>query len=240
MPEFKPVPEASYSAWLSALCWLEGDLILPQFGLLKSRTAAQLLAVLENALKQLPGDDSGKPLLKRRSPQHRQSPQLTLRVTAEACVARRFNEIYRELTREPLDDSLETWSDGNQGLLRRLEGGAFSLCVSEKPGAAACSLGVPLSSLSDGDQDVCALALLLVLPGLLVGLQETLPLFVVLDEPDSRLEKRHTCALWQFLAGSQGPRQCLILSVNNLAAFDNVPHVELGAGNPAVNASKDA
>lgn len=240
MLEFQQVSEESYSAWLSALCWLGGDLIVPQFGLLKSRTAAELLALLPGALEQLSEEDTGAPLLKRRSPQHRQTSQLTVRVTAEACVARRFNEIYRELTREPLDDSLETWSEGNQGLLRKLEGGAFSLCVSEKPGAAACGLGVPLSSLSDGDQDVCALALLLALPGLLGGVQGTLPLFVVLDEPDARLDKRHACALWRFLSGSQGPKQCLIMSLNNLAAFDDVPHVALEVTDPAVDAGKDA
>jgi len=227
MLEFQQVPEESYSAWLSALCWLEGDLILPQFGLLESRTAAQLLALLPDALEQLPGEDTGAPLLKRRSTQQRQSSQLTVRLTAEACVARRFNEIYRELTREPLDDSLEKWSEGNQGLLRRLEGGSFSLWVSEQPGAVACGLGVPLSSLSDGDQDVCALALLLALPGLLGDVQGMLP-FVVLDEPDSRLDKRHASALWRFLAGSQGPKQCLIMSLNNFSAFDDVPHVALG------------
>jgi len=145
------------------------------------------------------------------------------RRAAEAWVARRFDEMYRELTREPLDEDMLQWGDGGQACLRRMDGGGFSLFVSSERGAAACGYGVPLTALSDGSKDICALALLLTLSGLLAGCSESLPSFVMLDEPDSRLDTRHASALWRLLSGPSGVRQCVVFSLNNHRAFDGIP-----------------
>ncbi|CAJ1337190.1 unnamed protein product, partial [Effrenium voratum] len=64
-------------------------------------------------------------------------------------------------------------------------------------------------------RDICALSLLFALLGLLNGMREALAPFVVLDEPDSRLDKRHASALRRFLQGRDGPRQCIWMSLNN-------------------------
>merc|ERR1711957_435002 len=103
-----------------------------------------------------------------------------------------------------------------------MKDGTFTVSVSQGAGKESCTYGVPISSLSTGDCDICALALLLSMPGLQHGLTDALPSFVLLDEVDSRLDKRHARALWRFLSGPQGPRQCLVLSLNNHGSFSNV------------------
>merc|ERR1740130_866963 len=147
-------------------------------------------------------------------------------VEAEAWVARRLDEIYRELSRDPLDEHFETWGDGGQASLRRLQDGSFTIFVSRKRGLAATGYGSPLEELSDGDRDLCALALLLTLPALRHfsgGLQDALPPLVMLDEPDSRLDKRGARCLWRLLSGPQRPGLCLVTSLNNHQAFTEMP-----------------
>eukprot|EP00747_Dinoflagellata_sp_TGD_P112404 gnl/TRDRNA2_/TRDRNA2_171459_c3_seq1.p1 gnl/TRDRNA2_/TRDRNA2_171459_c3~~gnl/TRDRNA2_/TRDRNA2_171459_c3_seq1.p1 ORF type:complete len:497 (+),score=81.83 gnl/TRDRNA2_/TRDRNA2_171459_c3_seq1:38-1528(+) len=234
----RQVAEDNYLAWISsALCWLEDDLLLPQFSLIETRSPEKLLGHLPAALEQLAGQSAatggGAPLLKRRaggggstvSTANRSSALGGVKVAAEAWLARKLDEIYRELTREPLDENMEEWGEGGQVALRRASDGTFTIFVSQQRGAAACGFGVPLQNLSDGDRDVCSLALLLTLPGLVNSMQEALPPFVALDEPDARLDKRHAKALWRFLAGPRGPKQCLIMSLNNHSAFDSVVHL---------------
>jgi len=229
--KLRDVSEQGYAAWISrALGWADGDLLLPQFGLMDGRSAAMLLQGLPaelDRLRDLHAGGSSAPLLKRRSLRpggaaaipEVSPPRSRGSVAAEAWLARRVDEVYRELTREPLDEKMESWGEGGQACLRRLDNGSFDLFISERRGAAACGYGTCLDSLSDGDKDVCAVALLLALPGLLAGLQETLPGFVLLDEPDSRLDKRHALALQRFVSGPSGPTQCLWLSLNNHGAL---------------------
>lgn len=243
----RQLSKEDYSAWIFvALRWEDGSVLLPQFGLLGGHSAEELLASLPAALLRLRAGAAGAraaPLLKRRSSRQlgsgpaapalaaagesgQQHPGTGLShagVAAEARLARRVDEIYRELTREVLDDEMREWGDGGQARLRRREDGSFELSVSRRRGAAACGYGTPLSGLSDGDRDVCALALLLALPwGAPPGLEDALPPFVVLDEPDSRLDKRHSGALWRFLSGPTGPSQCLLLSLDNHEAFRDI------------------
>lgn len=224
----REVSAQEYQQWLAKeLGWVDGDLILPQFGLLGSRRAQCLLQLLPAALGQHAdaGPTATGPLLKRRARAGASSQPSSACAGsgryAEAWIARRLDEVYRELTREPLDEAMDEWGEGGQASLRRLELGSFALFVSERRGVAACGHGAALESLSDGDQDVCALALLLTLPGLLSSLQDQLPPFVLLDEPDSRLDKRHAKALRRFLSGPLGPKQCVLLSLNNHHAFDD-------------------
>ena len=61
--------------------------------------------------------------------------------------------------------------------------------------------------------------MLFVLPGFISGMQDALAPFMVLDEPDSRLDKRHASALRRFLQRPDGPKQCLWLSLNNHQAL---------------------
>lgn len=224
---FREVSDSTYSLWIEALRLFERDLLLPQFGLMDSRNATKLLQLIPLALEKAEESSTvSAPLLKRRSGCSSASAKASewtatrTKVAAEAWLSRRIDEVYRELTREPLDEKMEEWGEGGQACLRRLGDGSFDLFTSERRGAAACGYGTSLSSLSDGDKDVCALALLLALPGLLDGLTETLPGFVVLDEPDSRLDKQHAKALRRFLMGPSGPKQCIWLSLSNHSAFE--------------------
>ena len=131
---------------------------------------------------------------------------------AEAWLTRRIDEVYRELTREPKDDSFEEWGEGGEAKLRRLPDGSFDLLTSQRRGGASSGCGTSLNSLSDGARDICALCMLFVLPGFISGMQDALAPFMVLDEPDSRLDKRHASALRRFLQRPDGPKQCLWLS----------------------------
>lgn len=244
------VSAEDYSAWVSeSLRWTaSGEALLPQFALLADCAAERLLAQLPEALRQAGASGAPPPLLKRRSrigwQQQRPSPQKQqaqaepqaaaqaqplASLATEAWAARRIDEIFRELTREPLDEDFEEWGEGGQACLRRLSGGAaasegFDLLLSRRRGVAACGYGTPLAEASDGERDLCALALLLTLAGLRVGLHagladSFLPAFVALDEPDSRLDKRHAKALHRFLNGPQGPKQCMLLSLDNHGAL---------------------
>lgn len=224
--ELKEVSEEGYLAWLQqALMWGQGDLLLPQFGLMDSRSATGLLAMLPAEIEKVgaEGNTSGS-LLKRRCTTKgaaRTGPvnARLSREAAEAWLTRRIDEVYRELTREPLDDTLEEWGEGGEAKLRRLPDGSFDLLTSARRGGASSGYGTPLNSLSDGARDICALSMLFVLPGFISGMQEALAPFVVLDEPDSRLDKRHASALRRFLQRPEGPKQCLWLSLNNHQAL---------------------
>jgi len=227
----KTLPESKYASWIERVIgWKADDVILSQFGFIEQFSVAKLLARLPKALDQLQEDaDVRPPMLKRRSiagqPSTVASRVTAIRTTAEAWAGRRLDEIYRELSREPLDEHYETWSDGGQACLRRLQDGSFTIWVSRQRGLAALGKGVPLESLSDGDRDLCALALLLTLPGLKngsAGLQDSLPPVVILDEPDSRLDKRGAMCLRRFLSGIAQPAFCLLTSLNNHKAFTDL------------------
>lgn len=179
-----------YAAGIAHLRWQ--DLSLPQFGLLETRSASRLLQLLPAALRNAGSKRRGKP------------PS-----DLEGCVGQRLDEIYRELTREPLDEAMTQWGEGGQLTLKRV-GDDFTIFASERRGLR----GSALDKLSDGDRDVCGLALLLTLP--LLGRR---PMFLVLDEPDARLDRRRAAALRRFLSFPGGP-QCLLLSLNNHRAFD--------------------
>lgn len=237
---FRSVAEAEYRWWLMrALRWGESDLLLPQFSLIDGRSLSNLLKSLAAAVDTAPpaGQASAPvPLLKRRrqasSAESEQAPfaqptsaasvgGLRGNAVKEATLARRLDEVYRELSREPLDKEMHTWGDGGQAILRRGADGGFTISVSRQRGAAAAGFGVQLSELSEGDQDVLALSLLLVMPRICRGAvaREEPPTFVLLDEPDARLDQRHARALWRFLSGPLGPKQSVILSLNNHRAF---------------------
>lgn len=229
----KEVQEAKYASWIDhVLCWKEGVVMMEQFGLIEKSSVSQLLEILPKALDDLKAHDIPQPpLLKRRAAGHSQgivSHTPSVRTTAEAWLGRRVDEIYRELSREPLDDAWQAWSEGGQACLRRLQDGTFTFLVSQRRGLAALGYGSPLESLSDGDRDLLALALMLALPGLRVAsseLQDILPPLVILDEPDSRLDKRRAHCLWQLLCGPGRPAQCLLMSLNNHRAFVKVEGV---------------
>ena len=229
--DLRQISQQGYADWISqSLLWADGDaagdLLLAQWNLQEGRSAARLLASVPEALKQAKGGVAAAPMLKRRvgrGPEANGAAAVGRgSVVAEAWLARRVDEIYRELTREPLDSDMEEWGDGGQACLRHLEDGSFALLVSAQRGPAACGYGTAFSALSNGDQDVCALALVLALQGLACGMMGALPPFVLLDEPDSRLDKQHARALWRFLSGPLGPTQCLLLSLNNHQAFEGI------------------
>ncbi|CAE7284401.1 SAMS2 [Symbiodinium natans] len=220
--ELSEISEAGYREWLSkSLLSFDGDLLLPQFGLMESRSATALLAMIPAELEKVGAAiQAAGPLLKRKTAKTaRANPGTAGVVRAEAWLSRRVDEIYRQLTREPVDDRMEEWGEGGQALLQRQPDGSFDLLTSMRRGAAACGYGTPLKSLSDGARDICALSLLFALPGFMNGMQDSLPPFMVLDEPDSRLDKRHASALRDFLQGPDGPKQCIWMSLNNHSAF---------------------
>lgn len=225
----RELSETKYAAWLEKLLFYnEIDVVLNQFSLMEGSSVTQLLAKLANVLHELQADTgSSAPRLKRRAVGQSSKPiARNAGVEAEAWVARRLDEIYRELSRDALDEHFETWGDGGQASLRRLQDGSFTILVSRKRGLAATGYGSPLEELSDGDRDLCALALLLILPALRHfsgGLQSALPPLVMLDEPDSRLDKRGACCLWRLLSGPQRPGLCLLTSLNNHQAFTKIP-----------------
>ncbi|CAJ1379936.1 unnamed protein product [Effrenium voratum] len=214
--DFKELSPEGYVAYLAALQCLGGDLLLPQFGLLDGRAAAGVLQMLPKEIERvgLEGATSA-PLLKRKNAKTADRSSAAGAMRAEAWLVRRVDEVYRELTREPLDDRMEEWGEGGQAVLSRQADGCFELRTSARRGGVACGCGTPLNSLSDGARDICALSLLFALLGLLNGMREALAPFVVLDEPDSRLDKRHASALRRFLQGRDGPRQCIWMSLNN-------------------------
>lgn len=223
--------EAKYAVCIKKLlCWEDSCVVMNQFSLIGESSVTQLLARLPEALDELEAESGANPpMLKRRTVSHSStsvSRGTGVRTKAEAWVGRRLDEIYRELSREPLDEHFQTWGDGGQACLHRLQDGSFTIFVSGRRGLAALGYGSPLESLSDGNRDLCALALQLILPGLISGsseLQDTLPPLVILDEPDSRLDKRAACCLRRFLSGPGGPMQCLLMSLNNHQAFADQP-----------------
>lgn len=227
--------ELTYTAWISeALCWKDDAIVLQQFALLERQSVAQMLEELPSLMEQrFPHEvASPKALLKRLRTPCRQryvgktceelSPSapsrhwLAPRALAEQRLDRRFDEIYRELTREPLDDAMQQWGEGGQASLRRVADGSFGLVVYHRRGVPEAS-GIPFHRLSDGGRDICGLALTLALSSL--DGHESLPPFVMLDEPDARLDKQHAQALWRLLSGPKGPKQCLLTSLNNHSAF---------------------
>ncbi|CAL1147967.1 unnamed protein product [Cladocopium goreaui] len=224
--ELKEVSQEGYDEWLKALQWMGGDLLLPQFGLIDGRSASGLLAMLPEEIEKVgsEGTASGS-LLKRRcttkgaARAFSSASSRSRTEAAEAWLTRRIDEVYRELTREPLDDTMEEWGEGGEAKLRRLPDGSFDLLTSAKRGGASSGYGTSLNSLSDGARDVCALSMLFVLPGFISGMQDASLPFIVLDEPDSRLDKRHASALRRYLQKPDGPKQCLWLSLNNHQAF---------------------
>lgn len=231
------IPRDRYEAWIrTTLGWSEeSEVWIQQFAFIEGRSATHMLGTLPSVLQHVQASDkTAAPLLKRRSGGRDGSGTAVAvgarRTAVEAWLARRIDEVYRELSREPLDEHMHEWGEGGQACLRRAEDGSFSLFVSERRGAAACGYGTPLEQLSDGNKDLCALALTLTLPGVLAGMQDKLPPFVVLDEPDSRLDKRHARALQKFLAGPSGPGQSLVLSLNNHDGF--LGAVEVGGQDP--------
>lgn len=222
--------EASYAAWMEkAICWTDTDVIVNQFGLLEEHSVTDLLSKLPKALDQVEADaEIAPPMLKRRPVSSQSLSSVSsvtgIRTKAEAWVARRLDEIYCELTRQPLDEHYQSWGDGGQACLRRLPDGSFTIFVSHRRGVAALGNGSPLECLSDGDRDICAIALLLTLPGLLSGrsqLKDALPPLVILDEPDSRLDKRGALCLRRLLSGPGRPAQCMLMSLNNHHAFQD-------------------
>jgi len=224
----KDMMESEYASWIEKmLCWKEHDVVLNQFSLIEHNSVTQLLARLPHALDELEADgDVRRPMLKRRCISTElsgsESRVTGIRTTAEAWVGRRLDELYRELSREPLDAQYQTWGEGGQACLRRLPDGSFTIFVSQQRGLAALGKGTPLESISDGDRDLCALALLLILPGLTsgsAGLQDVLPPLVIMDEPDSRLDKRGACCLQRLLSEPGRPAQCVVMSLNNHRAF---------------------
>lgn len=254
---WQPVSEACYSAWVrgtlrwaplapSALVEGDGALAPPQFGLLGELAPERLLRSLGDLLdrarrRQLDEQEAPSTLLKRRrAPTRPGAPPVGDGARMEAWVARRLDEVYRELTREPLDESMTEWGDGGQACLRRSEGGdggGLTILTSRQRGGAAVGRGVPLKAMSDGDRDVCSLALLVTMSGLAAGCREELPPFVLLDEPDARLDKGRARALWRYLSGSLAGaaagegRQCLLFSLNNHLAFGApAPGVLAGGG----------
>jgi len=228
----KDMLESEYALWIEkVLCWKESDVVVNQFSLIEQSSLANLLAKLPHALDQLEADgDTRPPMLKRRcigSDRHGLKSRVTgIRTTAEAWVGRRLDELYRELSREALDAQYQTWGEGGQACLRRLPDGSFTIFVSHQQGLAALGKGTPLESISGGNRDLCALALLLTLPGLSAGsagLQDVLPPLAILDEPDSRLDKRGALCLRQLLSGPLSPAQCMVMSLNNHRAFNDLP-----------------
>lgn len=226
--------EARYAAGVENLLGQrDGNIFLEQFSLMRENDAKNLLKILPQALEQYNmGSTPRPPMLKRSKSSNLSSTSSGLtntRTNVEAWVSRRLDEIYRELSKEPLDENFETWSDGGQACLRRLQDGSFTIFVSRRRGLAALGHGSPLESLSDGDRDLCALALLLTLTRLKnaslngEGLTDAFPDFVILDDPDSRLDKRAACCLLQLLSGPSRPKQCLITSLNNHKAFASQP-----------------
>ena len=76
---------------------------------------------------------------------------------AEAWLTRRIDEVYRELTREPKDDTFEDhkgvsrsvslrkeWGEGGEAKLRRLPDGSFDLLTSQRRGGLLKYLKVTL------------------------------------------------------------------------------------------------
>lgn len=225
---FKEVSAEEYRAYLTRDLRWEGEaVVLSQFALLEACGAGKILETLPGVFGSISGGAGAsagplQKLLKRKSALSGSSGGAvsSSAARAEAWLARRVDEIYQELSRVPLDDRMEEWGEGGQAILRRRAGGGFSITVSQRRGAASVGCGTPLESLSDGDQDLCALAMLFALPGLRANLRDAPPAFVLLDEPDSRLDRRHAKALLRFMEGPLGPRQSVVLSLNNHGAFD--------------------
>jgi len=225
-----------------------GELLLSQFAMLEGHSAAELLQRIPTELSRLSSAVGGvsqpAALLKRKRTLARQGSGAGSAAAAspasnsaadgwrrlalcESQLVRHVDEIYTELTREPpAEDGDGTWGDGGEASLRRIPNsngngsGEFSLAVSQQRGAAACGYGVQLQALSDGSKDLCAIALMLALAKMQQQ-EDAPPAFVILDEPDSRLDKRHARALWRYLRSPWGPRQCIVTSLNNHRGLDD-------------------
>jgi energy-coupling factor transporter ATP-binding protein EcfA2 len=225
----RDLEEANYAAWIEKLLrWGEDSVIVSQFSLMEQSSVTQLLSQLSQALDRFEEAAQGNPpVMKRQMVRKSSSPTFHAtgaRAKAEAWVGRRLDEIYRELSREPLDEVFRTWGEGGQACLRRLHDGSFTIFTSVKRGLAASGYGSPLESISDGDRDLCALALLLTLPALSfesMELQDALPPMIILDGCDSRLDRRAASCLWRFLSRTGQPVQCMLLSLNNHGAFND-------------------
>eukprot|EP00928_Gymnodinium_smaydae_P090049 TRINITY_DN738_c0_g1_i2.p1 TRINITY_DN738_c0_g1~~TRINITY_DN738_c0_g1_i2.p1 ORF type:complete len:476 (+),score=102.05 TRINITY_DN738_c0_g1_i2:161-1588(+) len=223
------------SATTSGAATSDGALALPQFSFLGACSPEQLLRSLGGMLEQArqqraSGADEGPATLlkRRRSSTRLEAAPVADGARLEAWAARRLDEVYRELTREPTDEGMTEWSEGGQACLRRSDegDGALTLLTSRQRGGAAVGRGVALKALSDGDRDVCALALLFTMSSLAAGCREELPPFVLMDEPDARLDKSRARAFWRFLASNAaGDRQCIMFSLNNHLGFGGAGHV---------------
>lgn len=63
---------------------------------------------------------------------------------------------------------------------------------------------------------------MLTLPGLSDSntlMKDALPSIIMMDEPDSRLDKRGAICLRRLLCGAGGPSQCILTTLNNHGAF---------------------
>mmetsp|Transcript_68810 Transcript_68810/g.165173 ORF Transcript_68810/g.165173 Transcript_68810/m.165173 type:complete len:438 (-) Transcript_68810:48-1361(-) len=240
--ELVEVDEECYRLWLvKALCWGPEDVLyLPQYSLLSLYQAASLLQQLPLRLPK--GTGSAGESLDDQAPdptrvKRRRMTRLSSAESAgdsdaasSACsgsrscgktqewLRHRVDAIFQDLTREPLDESMSSWGDGGECVLQQAADGTFSLHASERRGVASAGLGTAVANLADGRRDLCSLALLLAL-GPSGQVQERLPKLVLLDEPDSRLDRCHTLALWRFLSGQAGPRQALLTSLDNHGAL---------------------
>lgn len=233
---FRELAAEEYRAILTHDLHWDTELIeAPQFSLLAEKSATKVLEALPKLLLDAGVAARSSPAsMKRKAPgiagsasRDRGTPLsgtsggalAAASAKAEAWLTRRVDDVYRELSRVPVDDRMEDWGEGGQALLRRSEGGSFSMLVSRRRGVASAGNGTPLESLSDGEQDLCAIALLLALPALHAGFGAAPAAFALLDEPDSRLDRRHAKALRRFLEGPLGPKQSVLLSLNNHRAF---------------------
>mmetsp|Transcript_30494 Transcript_30494/g.55852 ORF Transcript_30494/g.55852 Transcript_30494/m.55852 type:complete len:612 (+) Transcript_30494:56-1891(+) len=246
-PEWPPplheVSENCYATWIrEVVCWTgRNEVILPQFSLLEEKSAPELLKLVPAVLAKIAAagaaaEDAGQPLLKRMKRSRGLKGELSScssihpAASAEAYLARRLDEIFRQLKQEPLDAEMTEWGEGGQACLRRLQNDTFTIYASQQRGYASCGYGAEYKDLADGDRDLLSLSLLLALSGLEAGQQDTLPALVILDEPDSRLDKQHAAALWRLMAGPHGPKQCVIMSLNNHGMYDQAVYLEDAVG----------
>merc|ERR1719401_1437037 len=95
----------------------DDNVFLEQFSFMREHNVPSLLKQLPKALDEWASKNvSGPPRLKRSRSSSLNSSLADTglssnRTNVEAWVSRRIDEIYRELSREPLDDKFETWSD---------------------------------------------------------------------------------------------------------------------------------
>lgn len=216
----REVDDTEYQNFISKdLFWTCTEWLLPQFGLQEGHSALELLQALPRLLSQHTISGPRGSLLKRRGTiggvlQSCATPS----VQGEARLSRRVDEIYRELSREPLDDTMQHWGEGGEAALRRNSDGELTVIVAQQRGLIACGRGSAFDKLCDGEHDAVSLALFLAMAELRQS-NTRLP-FVLLDAPDSRFDRRHSFALQRFLTGPECPCQCILLSLNNYHAFN--------------------